>query len=212
MNQRSMWILLYTMCIPALFIFFWMYSIAQTDGMTGFDSTIFSFFNAISGDVMVQVAKGVTIVGNKPTIIVGALLLLCWLWFKRKNYLGLAILALGVGGGNYLKNWLKEYVGRERPETALLAEEELAFPSGHAMISLVFYVLLAYFIAKEVQSRGAKITIYVTGILIAFLSGTSRIILHVHYPSDVIGGYALGFALLMLCLFLYRRYESKFPK
>lgn len=189
-----------------------MYTIAQKEEITSFDSSLFKLFDSFSGEGLVQFAEAITVVGSKPVVGGGAFILLLWLWFKRKNYLGMAVLALGVGGGNTLKNWIKEFVGRERPESALFAEEELAFPSGHAMVSLIFYVLLAFFIAKEFKSIHTKISIYTIGIMIALFSGTSRIILHVHYPSDVIGGYAAGYILLMLCLFIYHRFERRFHK
>ncbi|MET3696354.1 undecaprenyl-diphosphatase [Bacillus oleivorans] len=212
MDKEKTWNVLYLLTIPAMIVFIWMYSIAKQPELTAFDSVIFNIVDSISSEGLLTFAENITIVGSKLIIGGGAFLLLLWVWFMRKNYLGIAILVLGVAGSNFLKNLIKEWVGRERPESAVIIEEEFAFPSGHAMVSICFYVLLAFFIAKEFKSRSAKLMIYASSLLISFVSGMSRIILHVHYPSDVTGGYALGFVWLMFCLYIYRTFAGRFPK
>ncbi|WP_243296287.1 phosphatase PAP2 family protein [Bacillus litorisediminis] len=212
MKKHSVINVQYLISITAMIIFIWMLSIAQKAELTPFDSALFRLADSISNEGLIAFAEKVTIVGSGLVIGGGAFFLLLWLWFMRKNYLGMAVLVLGVAGSNLLKSWIKESVGRQRPESAVIMEEEFAFPSGHAMVSICFYVLLAFFIAKEMKSSSAKLIIYSICLLISFVSGMSRIILHVHYPSDVIGGYALGLVWLMLCFYIYRRFAGRFPK
>ena len=82
----------------------------------------------------------VTELGDTLGIAIVATLMLIWLWFKKRDYLGMVILLVSVGFGNEINKWIKDLVGRERPVTAELAES-LSFPSGHAMVGLILYVV-----------------------------------------------------------------------
>src|SRR5690606_34861520 len=74
-----------------------------------------------------------------------------------------------------------------------------AFPSGHALLSMVLYVALAYIVHRLAPSRWmGLLAIAVTAILV-LLVGASRVYLGVHYPSDVLAGYLVGFAWAIFC-------------
>ena len=89
---------------------------------------------------------------------------------------------------------LKWLLVRSRPEPALalLAVDNPAFPSAHASMSLVVYVLAAYLIARRLQRPGVGRSVVAGGLVLALLIGLSRLYLGVHWLSDVLGGYALG--------------------
>ena len=137
----------------------------------------------------------------------GSLLFLLWLWFFKRNYWAMAIFAIGVGGGNLLNKWVKNSVARERPVGSLEAETmSYSFPSGHAMVGMVFYGLLAYFITKELKSKSIKWALGIAAGLIMLIMGVSRIGLNAHFTSDVIAGYALGTAWMLVCVYMSNRY------
>lgn len=94
---------------------------------------------------------------------------------------------------------LKNIVERPRPEGyRLITETGYSFPSGHSMISAAFYGLIIYFIWKNVKNRKLKyIFSLLLGLLIALI-GISRIYLGVHYASDVIGGFSISIAYLII--------------
>ena len=85
-----------------------------------------------------------------------------------------------------------------------------SFPSGHALIGIVFYGLFIYIIWHEVKQKWLKIFLIVVLILLILLISFSRIYLRVHYPSDVIAGLAIGFIWLVLSLQIVHRIEKKF--
>ncbi len=74
-----------------------------------------------------------------------------------------------------------------------------SFPSGHAMVSLVIYGMLSYLLATRFH-RKRKSILSVTILLIAAI-GLSRLYLGVHWPTDVIAGYAAGLVWLIACIF-----------
>ena len=90
-------------------------------------------------------------------------------------------------------------IQRPRPEDFRLIEETgYSFPSGHSMASMAFYGLIIYFAFKYVKNKNAKIIICTILSLLVLLIGISRIYLGVHYASDVIAGFVLSIAYLVV--------------
>lgn len=134
----------------------------------------------------------------------GALLLIAFLAFKRNMYGVLAVLA-AVGGGNMLNKALKEWVGRERPPFPH-GESGFSFVSGHAMLGIIFYCLLAYFLCS--YGKGSRF-FYAAALMLAFLSGISRIAEKAHYATDVLAGWLLGGTVFLLLVFLLKRKKQQ---
>ncbi len=114
---------------------------------------------------------------------------------------------LGIGAiFTYLLNTLiKLCIMRERPieENRWMNEHSSSFPSGHSMNSMFLYYMIAYFIFKSNLERKNKIIFYVLCGFIVLLVGFSRIVLGVHYFSDVICGYALGIICAQIFILIY---------
>ncbi len=93
-----------------------------------------------------------------------------------------------------------------RPDTITLIDESgYSFPSGHAMISFAFYGYLIYLIDKNMKPSILKKVIIIFLILLILFIGFSRIYLGVHHFSDIIGGYIISFAYLILYIKLVKR-------
>lgn len=103
-------------------------------------------------------------------------------------------LLASMGGGLALNELLKAYFHRDRPTTALLHQYGLSFPSGHAMMSLAFYGCLAWLAVQHGRHWGWAAALVGFAVLI----GLTRVFLHVHYPTDVLAGFAGGAAWLVL--------------
>ncbi|SEB27893.1 phosphatase PAP2 family protein [Paenibacillus sp. 276b] len=95
-----------------------------------------------------------------------------------------------------LNTLLKEIFRRSRPELEhLLVVHGYSFPSGHAMISMGFYGMLFVIWAIERHQRMSGVALpVICGITFIFLVGLSRIMLGVHFPTDVFTGFAAGLA------------------
>jgi len=102
-------------------------------------------------------------------------------------------------------------VGRERPEGFLAPgyslPSDFSFPSGHVAFYACFFglVVLYALTLPNLRKFGRILLITISGLLIA-LVGFSRVYLGVHYPTDAVGGYLLGFAILALVNLLYFRF------
>ncbi|CEG29628.1 phosphatase PAP2 family protein [Bacillus sp. B-jedd] len=153
----------------------------------------------------------ITHLGDRKGVGITALIVLMWLLFKRRDFFAMGIFAMGVALGNELNKLLKELIGRERPDLEHLVHvKSLSFPSGHAMVSSILYILIAYFLTREYTGRKAKFWIYGLSGSMILLIGASRVILNVHYPSDVIGGYAFGFIWASCWIYLYSALRIKY--
>jgi undecaprenyl-diphosphatase len=132
----------------------------------------------------------------------------------RRAAIGMFIIAC-VAGGQFMETLLKLGVDRQRPDvvTHLVHESSLSFPSGHATMSAITYLTLAALAASFLHARVAKIYVLTLAVLMTLLVGISRLYLGVHWPSDVIAGWCVGFAWAMLCWlalrFLRRRGAGK---
>lgn len=104
---------------------------------------------------------------------------------------------------------MKQIFRRSRPALEYLASAGgFSFPSGHAMVSVPFYGMLAYFVWLALRgSNPAAARISVAGFTLVILAiGLSRVYLGVHYASDVAAGFAAGGILLFGCIKAVRRF------
>ena len=85
-----------------------------------------------------------------------------------------------------------------------------SFPSGHALISVVFYGLFIHMIWHEIKTKWLRNVLIVLLSIIILLIAFSRIYLRVHYASDVIAGIAVGFIWLVLSLNIIQRIEKRY--
>ena len=99
---------------------------------------------------------------------------------------------------------------RVRPPNPLIdGLENFSFPSGHATSAFIFYGLLTYLVWKTEIPKLYKYIIGAILITFSLLIGFSRIYLRVHYPSDVLAGICIGFAWLILTVWLFERLKRK---
>jgi undecaprenyl-diphosphatase len=111
------------------------------------------------------------------------------------------LVVIAIAGGTLLSNLFKYAFARPRPDLVAHAVDvyTASFPSGHAMLSAVTYLTLGALLARVEANRRTRIYVIAVAILLTLLIGFSRIYLGVHYPTDVLAGWAVGSAWAMLC-------------
>lgn len=149
-----------------------------------------------------------TVLGNNSSIGIFSIILVLFLWFGKRNYYGMVLVLVAVGGGYGLNTFIKDLVGRPRPPLAQ-GVHGFSFPSGHAMVGSIYLLLIAYFLSKEVKKASQQRVIFFIFGLLALLTGLSRLSLQVHYPSDVLAGFSLGIAYLSVCISVYQFVYSR---
>jgi len=145
-------------------------------------------------------ALDITALGSLAVLILFALIATGFLLFQKKIYSAL-MLAFALGGGLMLSEVLKGVFERDRPPEIFRAVETInaSFPSGHALLSTVFYLTLGVMLERAFARQRLKIYALVVAVLLSLLVGLSRIYLGAHWASDVMAGWSLGAAWAMTC-------------
>ena len=148
--------------------------------------------------LLVLVARVFTALGEPTVLIVAGFLVAGWLWRDGRRRFALALL-LVILIGRGLSEVQKFWIARARPnlEPHLVIVKTSSFPSGHATSSMIFYLTLA--LALTASTRWQK-PAACAAILLSLLIGTSRVMLGVHWPSDVVGGWSFGMLWVLLTL------------
>lgn len=148
----------------------------------------------------------------RPDMMVGlgfVSLLACYLLPKHRAK-GM-LLAVALAGGGAIIGGIKHRFARERPSVieALAKEGTFSFPSGHSFISLCFYGILASWWIRSRPDFFRRAIVTFASADAILLIGASRVYLGVHYPSDVLAGYAAAIPWLTACLTAYGHYERQ---
>ena len=123
------------------------------------------------------------------------------IFVDRALYASAVLILVSVGGGTLLTAGLKGFFERDRPNVVPHLTDALfkSYPSGHSMMSSVVYLTVAVLLARTMKGWRAKIYCVSAALFLSFLIGLSRVYLGVHYPTDVVAGWAGGTAWAMLC-------------
>ncbi len=144
-----------------------------------------------------------TLLGNEVLYLLGVAL---GLWFiLRRQWTHLFTWTMAVGVGKLINIVLKDWFARPRPAFPgwINPESSFGYPSGHAMMAMLAYGMLAVFIWQAARGPLARsLALKLAGTLILLIALT-RVTLHVHYLSDVIGGLVAGGLWLGVCAALF---------
>ena len=137
---------------------------------------------------------GVTIIG----LVTAAVAATLWLVGQRRSAV---LLVFAVVSGALLSFALKR--GFDRPRPALVPHETTvytaSFPSGHSMLSAVAYLTLGALVARVLPRKRLKAFVLGWALLFTGLAGVSRVYLGVHWPTDVLAGWAIGASWAVAC-------------
>lgn len=163
------------------------------DELARFDVPILTFIVSHRVGWLTTAMRSITLLGSGPVaalVVVGAGLAFYW---RSRRWEPLLILAVTWAGAELLALGVKVVVARPRPPATLMAivAHGYGFPSGHATQSAL-YGALAYLIGGVLPQWQAKVRVWVGTAAVAFLVGASRVYLGVHWPTDVLGGWALA--------------------
>ncbi len=158
----------------------------------GFDKAILLWIHSLANPTLDRIMLNVTRLGNPGTVVFVALITLGILWWRRYHQEA-RIFLLNCLGGAVLSYGLKLAFSKPRPQLwkLLISETSYSYPSGHALGSMVLYGFLACLLGIH-YPRYARVFYFIGAILIAGI-GLSRLYLGVHWPTDVVAGYGVGF-------------------
>ncbi len=147
------------------------------------------------GDVVAETARDITALGGTVVLVMVVGLVAAYLAVDRRIRDAVAVVAAS-GGGVLLGVLLKLVFGRERPSVVphLVTAHSGSFPSGHSMLSAIVYSTLGALLARFAKRRATQVLPIAAAVAITLLVGVSRLVLGVHYPTDVLAGWAAGAA------------------
>jgi membrane-associated phospholipid phosphatase len=202
--------ILLTLFAASIFLFSYISHEIFQEKEEALDQKIFSFFSAhIMNSHLTPFMKTVTYFASTPFLLITtAGILLLFIVFKKLR-LAFEIAAISIGG--FLVNYfMKLSFHRIRPPGSLIRSlKNFSFPSGHATSGFIFYGLAAYLIWQTKLPRIYKYVLGILLILFSLLIGFSRIYLRMHYASDVLAGFCIGFAWLILMVWLFKYIRTK---
>lgn len=161
------------------------------------DQSILLTLYAGSRPGVVAIARGFTLVGEWPVVVAASLVAAGLLVHRGKRRLAV-MLMIGTLAARLLVAVQKVELGRIRPDEhlRLVHVSTLSFPSGHSANSMLVYPLCALLLAPKPWRRAAA----GGAIMLSLCIGASRVLLGVHWPSDVVAGWSFGLLWLLVLL------------
>jgi undecaprenyl-diphosphatase len=175
-----------SLVLPAILFLLWLGMMLFGGPHGAADAALAGLFR---GQALVPAARSLTRLGDWPLLLpltaAAALILLVARSWRRA-----LLFAAIVLGGRILVEAQKIELARARPDAAgrLVHVSSLSFPSAHAAYSMITWLAFALLLAPP-HRRTAAVA---AALLVAVTVGLTRLVLHVHWPSDVIGGWAFG--------------------
>lgn len=171
-----------------------------------FDTTIQNLVRGKLPDRETQFFATLTILGN-PSVQIATVILTSLIFYLKKWYMEAAVFLLNGSLAGLATLSLKAIYQRPRPSLEhLVHADNFSFPSGHSLGSILILGTLMVIINQRLKHKQLKMTLLTTLATSIFLIGLSRIYLGVHYPTDVIAGFTLGYGMLNA---IYPYYDQK---
>jgi membrane-associated phospholipid phosphatase len=178
----------------ALALFVWLGYQIRSGEPTSFDLTARAWVRSLETPELSAVMWGASVYGAPirllPLSLVAAAVFLLRGWRR-----GAVLVLVTLAGAAVLDLGLKQLFARARPQAFFdyyLTPKSFSFPSGHALFAVCFFGGLAVLLTHRLRGWLARILVWAVALALIFLIGVSRVYLGVHYPTDVIGGFAVG--------------------
>jgi undecaprenyl-diphosphatase len=155
-----------------------------------------------------EMVRDVSALGSTFVLTFAVAIVAVYLLIVKAPQKALFLVAACAAGA--LMNWLlKLAFGRERPDIVPHVTHATgeSFPSGHTTNSAIIYLMLGMMLARVEASYTTKVFIFMVCVLLTVLVGLSRIYLGVHWPTDVIAGWALGAIWVLLAWYVLIRIQ-----
>lgn len=170
------------------------------------DNLLESFVIGIRSDSLTSFMTTITSISRAYFLITMSIVLL----FILKNKKHALLIIINLTCVFLSSQLLKLIFRRARPDGEhLVSVMGYSYPSGHAMVSLAYFGFILYLINKKITNKLLKIILTIITIVLIILIGFSRIYLGVHYATDILAGFLLASAYLIVFLTVIKPVEVK---
>lgn len=195
--------------IASLFVFVIIYLMVFVVRYKWIDDWVLASVNQTANTTITHFMRFITFYGNHSFLVPANLLMIVvLLYYKQKKWATANTIAALAGVG--LMSMLKKILARPRPSHPLVEGiSNFSFPSGHAMMSLMFYGMLILLCLQFLNNKAYKTVAIFLLVTIILLIGFSRLWLRVHFITDVLAGYAIGLCWLSISMLLSEKIWSR---
>ena len=186
------------LALTAVFFFGWLASEMREGETARFDDAVRGFVHTFASPVLTEMMRVFSFLGSTLFLVLLGIAVV-GIFYYLKHRRAALIFTITTLGATLLLVSLKLAFRRARPEPFFdtILPSSYSFPSGHSLASFCFYLALAAIINNRIESLFIKILIWIFAAALVLLIGISRIYLGVHYPSDVLAGFVVGFIWVM---------------
>ncbi len=180
--------------------------ILALDPIVAVDTRLDNLLYFYRHEMLVKGFLWITLLG-KATVVLSVAALCTALFWIRKNRQFILPLWVTLAGSGLFNLLGKVALHRQRPPgIAVFTEASFSFPSGHATVASAFYGFIVYYLWRQTQNWNIRLNLLFGGSALILAIGFSRLYLGVHFLSDVLGGYLLGFLWLIagICMVEWR--------
>lgn len=169
-----------------------------------FDVKVLEFIHNVRNSHIFSIMKFISFIGSEKFLFPVAFMVISYTLIKKNYYVSKLLLLSTLG--SYLLNYLlKQVFHRIRPLVFFLVNQGgYSYPSGHSMVTMTLYSTIAFLLAKKVDDNRKKRQIRIIAFVMICLMGISRLYLGVHWPTDVIGGFLMGYIFYYLSIRLVK--------
>lgn len=159
-----------------------------------FDEGVLEFIHSSTNPVILSIMKFISFIGSGYFLFPVIGMVIIYFYIKKKYYISKLVLVNTLG--SFIFNFLlKQVFYRTRPfDFSLVEQDGLSYPSGHSMVTMSMYLTIAFLLSRNKDNKTKRDIYMGTGIFIV-LMGISRMYLGVHWPTDIIGGFIMGYLL-----------------
>jgi undecaprenyl-diphosphatase len=205
-------IALLALSLGSWLLFYWLAESAHAGVRQVFDEHLRTAIHAWAHPALTWLMLGATQLGSGYVLASLSLAAVIGFLYRKWYRMGLLLL-INMLAVPWFTEYLKMSFHRLRPEPyfGVPLPASYSFPSGHAFSSFCCYGMIVALLSVRLQRHRARVALWVSGAVLILMVGLSRVYLGVHYPSDVLGGWAAALAWISFLLVFAQRGETTDP-
>ncbi|HMB93867.1 MAG TPA: phosphatase PAP2 family protein, partial [Rhodothermales bacterium] len=194
----------FVLCVGMIWLFMQVTESWTAEGVLyQFDRSVNEQIQGLLSDNTIQAIARLTYLGDGEFAIMASVVLIITFIVQKRWWRLLALFTI-LGLGNAVMWTLKWQFDRTRPDGFITMPTSSSFPSGHSFVAMVLYGFLIFLVWQVVKSRVWRVVLTTALVLIILMVGLSRVLLSVHWVSDVLGGFTIGLAWLIFGIVVTR--------